>query len=436
MTQAESHQIEEASVADAGTAEETESVQAEPAKRPQAKARSRPRRQATRRRAVRPKGGEGATGNSKAARLFPASTFADALALPDAIWQHSAGERIRRLTLFDAMGKSPESGPSRQLITNSGKYGLTSGSYAAEYLELTPRGKTATNPEAEGVEKTKARFQLAIEQVPTFKSLYDGYVNKKLPSPAVMRDLLREVGTPDGQIPEAIETFTLNAKHLGLLRVIGGAERVISLEQLLEEAPRRSPTPEGNFVPVIGPIEQSPTVAASGEVDWDKVCFYVTPIGSSGSEERQHSDLFLGSLVEPAVLEFGLTVVRADQIGKPGMITAQVIEHIAKARLVIADLSFHNPNVFYELALRHARRLPVVQITRRMDPIPFDLDQFRTVQIDTTSIFSLVPQLESYRSEIANHIRRALSGTSDIENPLTAFYPAFWGAGTDGGPSP
>jgi hypothetical protein len=46
-------------------------------------------------------------------------------------------------------------------------------------------------------------------------------------------------------------------------------------------------------------------------------------------------------IIEPALKEFGLRVVRADQMGKPGLIGKQVIEHILKARLVIADLSFH-----------------------------------------------------------------------------------------------
>src|SRR5947199_40675 len=81
---------------------------------------------------------------------------------------------------------------------------------------------------------------------------------------------------------------------------------------------------------------------------------YRPRIGPAGSEMRKHSDLILVSLVEPALAEIGLTVIRADGIEKPGVITQQVIEHVAKARLVIADLSFHNPNVFYELSLRHA----------------------------------------------------------------------------------
>ena len=46
------------------------------------------------------------------------------------------------------------------------------------------------------------------------------------------------------------------------------------------------------------------------------------------------------------------------------MISRQIIEHIMHARLVIADLSFHNPTVFYELALRHMTGKPTIQVIR------------------------------------------------------------------------
>jgi hypothetical protein len=69
---------------------------------------------------------------------------------------------------------------------------------------------------------------------------------------------------------------------------------------------------------------------------------------------------------------------------------------------VIADLSFGNPNVYYELALRHACRKPVLQIIRFTDHLPFDAGQFRTVTLDMTDIYSLVPQIDSYRAEIAD----------------------------------
>jgi hypothetical protein len=157
--------------------------------------------------------------------------------------------------------------------------------------------------------------------------------------------------------------------------------------------------------------------------DWDKICFYISPIGDEESEHRQHVDLFLGSIVEPALEEFGLKVVRADKIGKPGMITAQIIEHVLKAKLVIADLSYYNPNVFYELCLRHVCRLPTVQVIRRADKIPFDLDQFRTIQIDTTNVFTMVPNLQTYKAEIATQVRMALKDPDSTDNPVSTYYP-------------
>jgi hypothetical protein len=140
---------------------------------------------------------------------------------------------------------------------------------------------------------------------------------------------------------------------------------------------------------------------------------------------RQHADLFLGSLIEPAIEQFGLTVVRADMIDKPGTITRQIIEYLLRSRLVIADLSFHNPNVFYELALRHAIRLPVVQLVRTSDRIPFDLNQIRTVRIDTSGIHAFVPKIDTYRSEIASQVRRALEDPDAVDNPITTYYPGM-----------
>jgi hypothetical protein len=149
----------------------------------------------------------------------------------------------------------------------------------------------------------------------------------------------------------------------------------------------------------------------------------------SGEKEAingKHANLVLGSLLEPALDTLGLRLVRADKIGKPGMITAQVIDHIVKAPLVIADLSFGNANVYYELALRHASRRPVVQIIRASDHLPFDVGQFRTVVLDMTDIYSLVPQIDSYRAEIARQCRAALDESGPFESPLSMFYPEFW----------
>jgi hypothetical protein len=108
-------------------------------------------------------------------RSFPAASFEEALELPLAIQKIGSGEKVRRLTLFEQLDKSPESGPSRMLITNSTRYGLTSGSYKAEWLELTTQGKVATSTEASPREQLRARFELAIDGIAPFKLLYDKF---------------------------------------------------------------------------------------------------------------------------------------------------------------------------------------------------------------------------------------------------------------------
>ncbi|MCZ6837151.1 MAG: hypothetical protein O7G85_15355 [Planctomycetota bacterium] len=361
-------------------------------------------------------------------RTFPASTFEDALVIPVAIQKHSPGGKIRRLTLFDELGKSADSGTSKQLVTNSGQYGLTTGSYIAEYLELSELGGVATSNDANSKDRLRARVKLAIENIAPFSEMYEEYAGAPLPSHSVIRDFLADNAVDTEFITECIDTFVANAEFLGLLKTMAGAERLLEIDHALDEidvgnqindaAIRISSENAGSAL-------QSFTTE-SKITNWDEVCFYVTPIGEEGSDERLHADLMTASFVEPAVDALSLKVIRADNIGQPGMISTQIFEHLKKAKLVIADLSYLNPNVFYEMALRHALRMPLVQIIRKSDRIPFDVNQVRTVVMDTTDIFSLVPKMETYRSEISSQSRRALEDPESIGNPITVFYPEFF----------
>src|SRR5262245_29205679 len=85
-----------------------------------------------------------------------------------------------------------------------------------------------------------------------------------------------------------------------------------------------------------------------------KTCFVIAPIGEQDSVVRKRSDQIFKYLIGPAAQECGYTALRADQIAEPGIITTQVIQHIVDDPLVVADLTGRNPNVFYELAIRHA----------------------------------------------------------------------------------
>lgn len=86
----------------------------------------------------------------RAIGVFPRLSLSKSIELLTAIYELGEGEPVRRRTIFDRLGKSAESGPSRVLITASGGgYGLTTGSHKAEYLGITERGRiiaTANDP--------------------------------------------------------------------------------------------------------------------------------------------------------------------------------------------------------------------------------------------------------------------------------------------------
>jgi hypothetical protein len=350
-------------------------------------------------------------------RTYPAGPFMEVTKLGEAILK-LAGDKIRRLTLLEKLELSPTSSTTQLLITTSGKYGITRGSYVADWLELTDLGKIACDPNSLPRAKLEAQFKLAIEGIDPFKSLYEEYAGKRLAAPEVMHDFLDskpELGVADKA--ECVDIFIVNIKDLGLLRTIAAAETLIPIAQALDEVGVKP------AVPILGdartPAQPSPT-------DWTTICFYLTPIGDPDTPERRHSDLFKSSVIEPAMKELNLRVVRADEIENPGMIATSIIQHLRHSRLVIADLSMLNPNVFYEIALRHACKMPIVQIIQKGDKLPFDIGQVNTIIIDNTDIHSFVPKMETFRAEVAALARRALESPEAVSNPITAFYPAYW----------
>jgi uncharacterized protein YchJ len=147
-----------------------------------------------------------------------------------------------------------------------------------------------------------------------------------------------------------------------------------------------------------------------------RTCFVIAPIGDAGSETRKRSDQVFRHIIEPCANECGYVAIRADHIAEPGIITNQVIQHLIEAPLVVADLSERNPNVFYELAIRHALRKPLVQLIRRSEAIPFDVAGMRMVQIDHQDLDSVAEA----KLEIVKQIRAIESDPTKVQSPISA----------------
>lgn len=167
------------------------------------------------------------------------------------------------------------------------------------------------------------------------------------------------------------------------------------------------------------------------------ICFVICPIGDEDSEDRKRSDQLFKHLLKPIADQFGYDLERADKMAKSGMITTQILKSVIEAPLVIADLTSANPNVYYELALRHAVNKPFIQLIKESQKIPFDIHGVRTIHYNLSNL----DKVDQTRSELEKQIRSIRSGhnpdspislalASDAlgipENVLEVFLEKFW----------
>lgn len=142
-----------------------------------------------------------------------------------------------------------------------------------------------------------------------------------------------------------------------------------------------------------------------------KTCFVIMAIGDlkigelaiSSSEIRSKYD----NLIKEAILKArsSLEVVRADDVSLPGTITTDIIMRLMHSNYVVADVTFPNPNVFYELGLRHASRAGTIIIRDKSGPqVPFDIAHLRYVEYENTT--AGLKSLSSRLSEYFDHFDR------------------------------
>jgi nucleoside 2-deoxyribosyltransferase len=107
-------------------------------------------------------------------------------------------------------------------------------------------------------------------------------------------------------------------------------------------------------------------------------CFVIMPFSAVFDAEYAH-------VIRPAIEATGLSSIRADQIYSKPQIMADIWKSLRSSRIIIAELSDKNVNVFYELGLAHALGKPVIIVTRNEQDVPFDLKALRYLYYDTNN---------------------------------------------------
>jgi len=144
----------------------------------------------------------------------------------------------------------------------------------------------------------------------------------------------------------------------------------------------------------------------------NKTCFIISPLGAEESETRRKADGLIKSVIKPVLTAEGFKTIAPHEIDTPGSITRQVIQHLLEDELVIANLTELNPNVMYELAVRHAKRLPVICLVENGTKLPFDIATERTISYEND-----MAGVEVIKPKLAKAINEALS-ENEPDNPI------------------
>jgi hypothetical protein len=122
-------------------------------------------------------------------------------------------------------------------------------------------------------------------------------------------------------------------------------------------------------------------LGAEAAVKVGETCFVMQPFAMPYGD-------YYDKIFKPAIEKTGLQPVRADaDIFGTGKIIDQVWRGISAAKVLVAELTTRNPNVFYELGLAHALNKPVVLISSNESDVPFDLQHIRVIYYDVSDPF-------------------------------------------------
>ncbi len=298
---------------------------------------------------------------TKAPWTFPRSTLEQAISIPKAIEEQNAGNPMKADMLCKAVGfRQPNDWRFLELLKSANQYGLVDGSGIAATVSMGQLGQDVVAPGSP--QQRQAALLKAFRNAEEFQKVEEFYKGKKLPEDEFFENTLaREFKIPRERVQTFIEVFTKNLSFLKAFRAGDASE-----------------PSDGARTPSNGATIPSKSVMAEdsgkGRTFLD-TCFVMMPFG-------HWFDAYYKELFVPAIREAGMESLRADELFSTGTVIEQIWEQIQKSKILLADLTGKNANVFYELGLAHAAHKPVVFTSAKLEDVPFDLRHLRVIIYD------------------------------------------------------
>ena len=144
-------------------------------------------------------------------------------------------------------------------------------------------------------------------------------------------------------------------------------------------------------------------------------CFVMMPFSDHLEYEQNHFSKVFNQIIKPAIMQAGYEPVRVDQNKISDQIIAKIIENIVECDMAICDLSTNNPNVLYELGLRHAFDKPVVLIRDNKTQNIFDIQGISIIQYRSERLYDEVIEDVNQISSVITANKKGNSGYSMMQ---------------------
>lgn len=329
--------------------------------------------------------------NSGSQAKYPRHSIEDALRIPLAIQDQNAGKVCSDDQAAGFIGLKSAKGPTGVEISSGIKFGFLSRPEAKK-IELTELGRQVLRPKA--AEDEVKGYQQAILNAPVFSDVYKHYRGENLPDRQFFDNALEdEFSVPKDKVSEFKDVFLASLRTARLIEESDGRTRVLDAATSGEQSDEES-------------AEYIEKLSTGVRVQSGDTCFVMMPFAPPIGD-------YYASVYKPAIEKAKLTAMRADNdIFGAGKIMDQVWSGIRSAKVLVAELTTKNPNVFYELGLAHALQKPVVLISSNEDDVPFDLKHIRVIYYDRNDPF--------WGQKLLNKVAENI--LSAIKNPEEAIF--------------
>lgn len=303
--------------------------------------------------------------SSGAGAKYPRHNVSDVLRIPKAILDQNAGKTCSDDQVAQYLGLKSAAGPFGVEISSAIKYGFIERP-GSKQLDVTGLARQILRPKS--TDDVPKGYQQAVLKAPVISDVYKHYRGENLPDRQFFDNALEDTfSVPNDKLSEFKDIFIASLRTASLLEETDGRMRVLDSASFEET--------DAESKEYINKLSTGVKIAAGDS------CFVMMPFGAPIGD-------YYASVYKPAIEKAKLTPIRADnEIFGAGKIMDQVWAGINAAKVLVAELTTKNPNVFYELGIAHALQKPVVLVSSNEDDVPFDLKHIRVIYYDKNDPF-------------------------------------------------